>query len=57
MSVLTLSKGQVRISADVPTVLIDISRYLPESVQANALICLKTGHDHFVPHPFPFVIR
>lgn len=52
-----ICKGQVRISADVLTILIDISRDFPEFLQANALICLQTGHDHFVPRPFSFVIR
>ena len=50
-------KGQVRISADVLTILIVICRVFPEFLKADALICLKTGHDHFVPRPFPFVIR
>ena len=39
-----ISKGQVRISADVLTILIDISRDFPEALQANALIGLTAGH-------------
>jgi hypothetical protein len=29
----------------------------PQSLQANAGIDLKLGHDHFLPHPFQFIVH
>jgi hypothetical protein len=34
-----------------------ISRYFPQSLQTNAGIVTRLGHDRFLPNPFQFIIH
>jgi hypothetical protein len=39
-----------------PVMQIEVSRGFPQSLQTNSGLCLKLGHDRFLPNPFPFII-
>jgi hypothetical protein len=55
LSGLVFGNWSVRISTGTPTILTDVFRGFPQSLQANSGWVLLLGYDRFLPNPLQFI--